>query len=129
MQGALSTAVEGRSATRSLAGRSGAGLSAGGLVRAVQNTQAMPDALKNIAVDIAGAAGAASAAINNLHGVLRLLARHLTDVSIVSVGGVTTGQDVLDRLEAGASLVQGYTAFLYEGPLWAGRINAVLERH
>src|SRR5690606_31539688 len=65
----------GRSATRSLAGRSGAGLSGGGLVRAVQNTQAMPDALKNIAVDIAGAAGAASAAINNLHGVLRLLAR------------------------------------------------------
>ncbi|GAA4109688.1 dihydroorotate oxidase A [Enteractinococcus coprophilus] len=59
--------------------------------------------------------------------VLGLLAKHVTDASIISVGGVTTGQDVIDRLEAGASLVQGYTAFLYEGPLWAGRINAALE--
>lgn len=59
--------------------------------------------------------------------VLRLLARHLTDASIISVGGVTTGQDVIERLDAGASLVQGYTAFLYEGPFWAGRINAALE--
>lgn len=60
--------------------------------------------------------------------VLRLLARHVTDASIISVGGVTTGQDVIERLEAGAALVQGYTAFLYEGPFWAGRINAALER-
>lgn len=60
--------------------------------------------------------------------VLRLLARQVQHASIISVGGVTTGQDVLERLEAGASLVQGYTAFLYEGPFWAGRINAVLER-
>ncbi|OAV60946.1 quinone-dependent dihydroorotate dehydrogenase [Enteractinococcus helveticum] len=59
--------------------------------------------------------------------VLDLLAKHVTSASIISVGGVTTGQDVIDRLEAGATLVQGYTAFLYEGPLWAGRINAALE--
>ena len=59
--------------------------------------------------------------------VLDILAKHVTDASIISVGGVTTGQDVIDRLEAGATLVQGYTAFLYEGPLWAGRINAALE--
>lgn len=59
--------------------------------------------------------------------VLQLLARHLTDASIISVGGVTTGEDVVERLEAGATLVQGYTAFLYEGPFWAGRINAALE--
>lgn len=62
--------------------------------------------------------------------VLQLLARHLADAtSIISVGGVTTGEDVIKRLEAGATLVQGYTAFLYEGPFWAGRINAALEAH
>lgn len=61
--------------------------------------------------------------------VLELLASNLTTASIISVGGVTTGDDVIQRLEAGATLVQGYTAFLYEGPLWAGRINAALERH
>ncbi len=47
---------------------------------------------------------------------------------VISVGGVTTARDVLDRLEAGATLVQGYTAFIYEGPLWARAINRGLER-
>lgn len=42
---------------------------------------------------------------------------------IISVGGVETGDDVAERLAAGATLVQGYTGFLYRGPLWAARIN------
>lgn len=56
--------------------------------------------------------------------VLRLLKQELGDtITIISVGGVTTARDVQDRLNAGADLVQGYTAFLYEGPLWAAHIN------
>lgn len=46
---------------------------------------------------------------------------------VISVGGVTTAEDVLERLDAGATLVQGYTAFLYEGPLWAHNINRGLR--
>ncbi len=42
---------------------------------------------------------------------------------IISAGGVETGADVADRLAAGATLVQGYTGFLYRGPLWAYAIN------
>ena len=42
---------------------------------------------------------------------------------LISVGGVETGDDVAARLAAGATLVQGYTAFLYRGPLWAAQIN------
>ncbi len=42
---------------------------------------------------------------------------------VISVGGVATAGDVLERLDAGATLVQGYTAFIYEGPLWARSIN------
>lgn len=42
---------------------------------------------------------------------------------VISVGGVDTADDVRDRLAAGADLVQGYTAFLYRGPLWARQIN------
>jgi dihydroorotate dehydrogenase len=45
---------------------------------------------------------------------------------IISVGGVETGEDVAERLAAGATLVQGYTAFLYRGPLWAATINREL---
>lgn len=45
---------------------------------------------------------------------------------IISVGGVETGADVAERLAAGATLVQGYTGFLYRGPLWARQINRYL---
>jgi dihydroorotate dehydrogenase len=47
---------------------------------------------------------------------------------IISVGGVETGDDVAARLEAGATLVQGYTGFLYQGPLWARQINVRLAQ-
>lgn len=45
------------------------------------------------------------------------------DFCVISVGGVETAADVRARLDAGATLVQGYTAFLYRGPLWARQIN------
>ena len=47
---------------------------------------------------------------------------------VISVGGVETAEDVVERLDAGATLVQGYTAFLYRGPLWAREINRGLLR-
>ena len=47
---------------------------------------------------------------------------------MISVGGVETAADVRERLDAGATLVQGYTAFLYRGPLWARQINRGLAR-
>lgn len=47
---------------------------------------------------------------------------------VISVGGVETAVDVADRLAAGATLVQGYTGFLYRGPLWARQINRGLAR-
>ena len=47
---------------------------------------------------------------------------------VISVGGVETAADVQQRLDAGATLVQGYTAFLYRGPSWARRINRGLTR-
>jgi dihydroorotate dehydrogenase len=49
------------------------------------------------------------------------------DFCVVSVGGVETAADVAERLEAGATLVQGYTAFLYRGPFWAREINRGLR--
>ncbi|PPG58120.1 dihydroorotate dehydrogenase (quinone) [Rathayibacter sp. AY2B7] len=47
---------------------------------------------------------------------------------VISVGGVETAEDVRERLDAGATLVQGYTAFIYRGPLWARDINRGLAR-
>jgi dihydroorotate dehydrogenase len=43
-------------------------------------------------------------------------------VPIIGVGGIFTAQDAREKLAAGASLVQVYTGFVYEGPLLARRI-------
>ena len=37
-------------------------------------------------------------------------------------------EDVKWDIAAGATLVQGYTGFIYEGPMWAGTINRALVR-
>ena len=38
-------------------------------------------------------------------------------VPIIGVGGVSSGQDAYDKILAGASLVQVYTALVYDGPV------------
>ncbi len=49
--------------------------------------------------------------------VLQAFASHLTGrVPIIGVGGVSSLEDAREKLRAGASLVQAYTAFIYQGP-------------
>jgi dihydroorotate dehydrogenase len=60
--------------------------------------------------------------------VLVLLRKELDEKFVlISVGGVVNGAEVSERLKLGADLVQGYTGFVYEGPLWARKINASLR--
>jgi dihydroorotate dehydrogenase len=55
--------------------------------------------------------------------VLRLLRGRVGDrLTLVGVGGITTAAEAQARLDAGANLLQGYTAFVYEGPGWPRRI-------
>ncbi len=42
---------------------------------------------------------------------------------IIGVGGIHSAQDAIDKLNAGASLIQLYTGFIYEGPGLISRIN------
>jgi dihydroorotate dehydrogenase len=60
--------------------------------------------------------------------VLRLLRGNDPEITLISVGGVSTGHDVQDRLRAGATLVQAYTGFVYGGPLWPRRVVRELTR-
>ncbi len=46
---------------------------------------------------------------------------------LISVGGLSSGQDARERLENGANLLQAYTAFIYSGPGFAARINRELS--
>jgi len=76
----------------------------------------------------AGGLSGAPLAARSLEVLRRVRAAVPNDFCVVAVGGVTTEQDVQDRIDAGATLVQGYTAFLYEGPTWATRINRLRRR-
>ncbi len=49
-------------------------------------------------------------------------------LAVVGVGGVSSARDAWDKLAAGASLVQLYTALVYEGPSLVRRINRELAR-
>ncbi|MBO0984048.1 quinone-dependent dihydroorotate dehydrogenase [Rathayibacter sp. SD072] len=91
------------------------------------NTTLSRDGLETTAsvVDAAGAGGLSGAplAARSL-AVLRVIRGVVPEsFCVISVGGVETAADVRERLAAGATLVQGYTAFIYEGPLWARAIN------
>ncbi len=46
-------------------------------------------------------------------------------LSVIGVGGVFTAQDVLDKRNAGADLVQVYTGFVYQGPGMVGQLQSV----
>lgn len=50
-------------------------------------------------------------------------------IPIIGVGGIHQPEDAIEKLEAGASLVQLYTGFIYEGPFLINRINDRLLKH
>ena len=60
----------------------------------------------------------ATETIRNLRKVLP------PDFPIIGVGGIFTPEDALEKMEAGASLIQLYTGFVYEGPSIVNKINS-----
>jgi dihydroorotate dehydrogenase len=57
--------------------------------------------------------------------------KYLADTSnksfpIIGVGGIHSAEDALEKLNAGADLVQIYTGFIYEGPSLIKKINKAL---
>jgi dihydroorotate dehydrogenase len=91
------------------------------------NTTISRDGLKESAAEVAakGAGGLSGAPLKGRSlQVLSLLRKTLdNEFTIISVGGVETADEVLERVSNGATLVQGYSGFVYEGPLWARKIK------
>ena len=59
--------------------------------------------------------------------VLRLLRERAgPDLALVAVGGIETAADARARLDAGATLLQAYTAFIYHGARWPSRVQREL---
>lgn len=75
-------------------------------------------------IDAAGAGGLSGPILRaRAEEVLaRLRARVGNRLALISVGGVSTEDDVQHRLALGADLVQGYTGFIYGGPAWPARM-------
>lgn len=42
---------------------------------------------------------------------------------VIGVGGIHSAEDAIEKLEAGAKLVQVFTGFIYEGPFLIKKIN------
>ena len=95
-------------------------------ISATNTTIARPESLRTArsTVEAAGAGGLSGPVLaDRSTEVLRRLRGRVGDrLALVGVGGVTTPQDVRDRLDAGADLVQAYTGFVYGGPLWPARL-------
>lgn len=79
-------------------------------------------------VEALGAGGLSGAplATRSLAVLRRLRARVGTRVTLIAVGGISTAADAWQRIRAGATLVQGYTGFIYGGPAWPRRVHREL---
>ena len=97
---------------------------------ATNTTIERPESLQTprAAVAAAGAGGLSGPVLaQRSTDVLRALRARVEDrLALVSVGGVVSGADARSRLDAGADLVQGYTALVYEGPMWPRRISRAI---
>ena len=76
-------------------------------------------------VSAIGAGGLSGAPLRSraLEVLRRLRARVGDKLVLVAAGGIETAADAWERIAAGATLVQAYTAFVYEGPLFARRVH------
>ncbi|MFF8033209.1 quinone-dependent dihydroorotate dehydrogenase [Streptomyces sp. NPDC016626] len=70
-----------------------------------------------LAKETGGLSGAPLKA-RSLEVLRRLYARVGDRITLVGVGGIGNAEDAWQRILAGATLVQGYSAFIYEGPFW-----------
>jgi dihydroorotate dehydrogenase len=50
-------------------------------------------------------------------------------IPVIGVGGILNAHDAIDMIEAGASLVEVYTGFVYDGPLIVRRINKAIQHY
>jgi dihydroorotate dehydrogenase len=90
------------------------------------NTTISRDGLRDTAaVADAGPGGLSGAPLKAraLSVLRRLHARAGDRLVLIAAGGIETADDARDRLAAGATLLQAYTAFIYEGPCWPGRVQ------
>ncbi len=94
------------------------------------NTTVSRDGLATPGVADLGAGGISGPPVARRSAeILRRLYRRVGDrLVLISVGGIETADDAWERIISGASLLQGYTGFVYGGGLWAKHIHDGIAR-
>jgi dihydroorotate dehydrogenase len=89
------------------------------------NTTVSRDGLSTPGADRLGSGGISGPPVAHRAAEVlrRLYGRVGNRLTLISVGGIETVDDAWDRITAGASLLQGYTGFIYGGGLWAKHIH------
>ena len=79
-------------------------------------------------VEALGAGGLSGAPLRTRSlTVLRMLRERVgDDLTLIGVGGIATPGDARERLEAGATLIQAYSGFVYGGATWPRRVLEAL---
>ncbi|UQA98074.1 quinone-dependent dihydroorotate dehydrogenase [Streptomyces halobius] len=103
---ALEVGLDGIIATNTTIARDGLGLTSGPALTA----------------ETGGLSGAPLKA-RSLEVLRRLYARVGGRITLIGVGGIENAEDAWQRILAGATLVQGYSAFIYEGPFWCRALH------
>ena len=85
---------------------------------------------KNI-VDTIGAGGLSGKPVKNRSTeVIRYLStKSNKSFPIIGVGGIHSAEDALEKIQAGADLIQLYTGFIYEGPGLVKKINEAILKN
>lgn len=94
------------------------------------NTTVSRDGLRTPGVETLGTGGISGPPVaRRAVEVLRRLYGRVGDrLVLISVGGIENADDAWERITAGASLLQGYTGFIYGGGLWAKQIHDGVAR-
>ncbi|MGV0744652.1 quinone-dependent dihydroorotate dehydrogenase [Mycolicibacterium sp. XJ870] len=95
------------------------------------NTTVSRDGLATLDVADLGSGGISGRPVarRSAEVLRRLYGRVGGKLVLISAGGIETADDAWDRIVSGASLLQGYTGFIYGGGLWAKRIHdGIAER-
>jgi dihydroorotate dehydrogenase len=85
------------------------------------------DAARVAAIGAGGLSGAPLKA-RALEVLRRVRARVGDRLVLIAAGGIESAADAAERLDAGATLVQAYTGFIYGGPTWPRRVHRELAR-
>ena len=89
------------------------------------NTTVSREGLETPGVEALGDGGVSGLPLaeRSLEVLRRLYALVGGKIALISVGGIETADDAWQRITAGASLLQGYTGFIYGGGTWAKQIH------